>query len=62
MHRQQWKKGKTQECAGMTADESQKQKGSDRRSKEQGQKSSLRVIDGPLSSQEFGAGATISKV
>ena len=42
----------------MAADESQKQKRGDRRSKEQGQKNSFRVIDGSLSSQEFGVGAS----
>ena len=42
----------------MAADESQKQKRGDRRSKEQGQISSFRVIDGSLSSQEFGVRAS----
>ena len=46
----------------LAADKSQKQKRSDRRSKEHGQKSSFCVIDGSLSSQEFGVGASISKV
>ena len=51
--------GKTGENPGMADDESQKQERSDRRSKEQGQKSSFCVIDGFLSSQEFGVRAPI---
>ena len=54
--------GKMGENTSMAVDESQKQKRGDRRSKEQSQKSSFRVIDGSLSSQEFGVGASISKV
>ena len=53
--------GKTGENPGMAADERQKQERGDRRSKEQGQKSSFRVVDGSLSSQEFGVQASISK-
>ena len=41
------------EHTGMAADESQKQKRGDRRSKEWGQAWSFHVIDGSLSSQEF---------
>ena len=44
------------------ADESQKSERGDRWSKEQGQKSSFCVIDGSVSSQEFGAGTSVSKV
>ena len=51
-------KRKIGENTGMAADESQTQKRGDRRSKEQGQKSSFCVIDGSLSSQEFGVGTT----
>ena len=39
-----------------------KQKRRDRRSREQGQKCSFRVSDGSMWSQEFGAGASISKI
>ena len=46
----------------MAADESQKQKWGDCRSKEWGKKGSFRVIDGSLSSQEFGAGTSISEI
>ena len=47
----------------MAADESQKQKwGGDRWRKEWGQHSAFCVINGPLSSQEFGVGATVSKI
>ena len=42
---------KTGENSGMAADESQKQDKGDRRSKEQGQKSSLRLTDGHMSSE-----------
>ena len=45
----------------MTADESQEQERSDRKSKEQGHKSSFCVIDGSLSSQEYGAGTSVQK-
>ena len=63
MQRQQWKKnGKTRENAGMADDESQKQERRDRWSKEWGQKSSFCVIDGSLSSQEFGVGVAISEI
>ena len=53
---------KTGENPGMAANESQKQERSDRYSREQGQKSSSCVIDGSLSSQEFGVGTSISEV
>ena len=55
------KKRKTEENCGMAGDESQKQSRSDRRGKEQGEKSSFRVIDGSLSSQEFVVRTTISE-
>ena len=48
--------GKIGENTGMAADESRKQNGDDRWSKEWRQKSSFCVTDGSLSSQEFGAG------
>ena len=44
--------GKTGENSGMSADESQKQNKGDRRSKEQGHKSSLRLTDGHMSSEK----------
>ena len=47
------------ENTGIADDESQKHKRGDRRSKEYGQESSFRVIDGSLSSQEFGVGASM---
>ena len=51
------------ENTGMVADKGQKQKKKgERRSKEKGQKCSCRVIDGSLSSHEFGLRASISKV
>ena len=46
----------------MPADESQKQKRGDRGSKERRQNSTFCVVNGPLSSQEFGVGAKISKI
>ena len=46
----------------MAADESQKLKWGDRWSKEWGQKSTPCVVNGSLSSQEFGVGATVSKI
>ena len=52
---------KTRENTSMAADESQKQKWGDRWSKEWGQNRTLRIVDGSLSSQEFGVGATVSK-
>ena len=42
--------GKTVEDSGMAADESRQQERSDRRSKDKGQKDSVCVIDGSLSS------------
>ena len=47
---------------GMAAGKSKKQERGDRRSKEQGQKSSFRVTDESLSSQEFGVRASMSQV
>ena len=59
----QWiKKGKTWQDTGMAADESQKQKRGDRRSKEWGQKSSCCVVNGHVTSPEFGVGARIWKI
>ena len=54
--------GKTWENTIKADDKSQKQKRGDRRSEEPMQKSSCCVIDGSLSSQEFGVRASISKV
>ena len=45
-----------------TADESQKQRWGDRWSKERGQNNTLCIVNGSLSSQEFGVGATVSKI
>ena len=56
------KKWENWKNTGMAADESQKQERSDRRSKEWGQKISSRVIDGCLSSWDFGVGTSVSKV
>ena len=56
------KNGKIGKDTGTAADKSQKQRRGDRRSKEWGQKSSFCVIDGSLSSQEFGVRTSISKV
>ena len=53
--------GKTEENTSMAADESQKQKLGDRSSKERKQNRAVRVVNGPLSSQEFGVGTTVSK-
>ena len=53
--------GKTWENTGMAAHESQPHKWGDRWSKEWGQNSSFCIVNGPLSSQEFGAGASVSK-
>ena len=58
-----WKMmGKMGKYTGMATHKSQKQERSDRWSTERGQKSSFRITDGSLSSQEFGVGASISKV
>ena len=46
---------------GMEFDESQKQNGSNCRSKEKGNNSSFCVVNGSLSYQEFGAGTKFSK-
>ena len=54
--RQQWRT--TWENPGMAADESQKQQRGDRWRKEWRQKSSFCVVDGSLSSQEFGVRAS----
>ena len=54
--------GKTLENTGMAADESQKQKRGDRWSKEWGQKGTFCVVNGSLSSQEFGVRAKVSKI
>ena len=62
MQRQQWRKnGKIGEHIGMAADESQKQKWGDRWSKDQGPYCLFCVVNGYLSSQEFGGGAKIQK-
>ena len=53
--------GKTRENTGMAADERQKQTRGDRW--KQGMRARpLRVVDGRLSSQEFGVGATVSEI
>ena len=52
----------TREDISMAADERQKQNGSNCRSKERRQNRAFCVINGSLSSQEFGVGASISKV
>ena len=52
----------TGENTGVGADESQKQERSDRGSKESRQNRTFCVGDGPLSSQELGVGASISKI
>ena len=54
--------GKTWENTGMNFDESQKQNGSNCRSKEKGHISSFCVVDRSLLSQEFGVGTAISKI
>ena len=53
--------GKTRANTGMPADGSQKQKRGDRWSKERRQNLPFRVINGHLSSQEFGVGTQASK-
>ena len=62
MRKLQWTKNGKLEKIGMAADESQKQKGGDRWSKEWGQNSTLRVVNGRLSFEEFGVGATVSTI
>ena len=52
-------KAAVENCA---ADESQKQKRGDRRSKEWGQNRTLCIGNGSLSSQEFGVGAAVPKI
>ena len=59
---QRLKNGKTRESTGMAADESQKPKRGDRWSKERRKNSTRCVVNGHLLSQEFGVGATISKI
>ena len=60
MQRQLWyKMWKTEENSGMAADQSQKQERSDRWSKKD--KSSLFVVDGSLSSLEFGVGTSTTE-
>ena len=54
--------GKTGENTGLATDESQKRKRGDRRSKEWGQNCTFCVVHGSLSSQDFGVGATVSKI
>ena len=53
---------KTRENTGMAADESQEQKWRDRWSKEWRPYCSFCVVNGSLSSQEFGVGTTVSKI
>ena len=63
MQRLQWKYiCKIGENTDMATDESQKLKWGDRWSKEQGQNSTRCIVDGPLSSPEFGIRTTVSKV
>ena len=54
--------GKTREHTGMTADESQIQEWGDRWSKEWRQNRTLCIVNGSLSSPEFGVGAAVSKI
>ena len=54
--------GKTGENPSMAADKSQKQERGDRWSKERRQNRTLCIVNGPLSSWEFGAGTSVSKV
>ena len=54
--------GTTGENPGMAADESQKQEKSDRWNKERRQNSAFRVIDWSMSSWEFGAGSSVSRI
>ena len=62
MERQQWRKnGKTGENPSMEADESLKQEVT-KEARNKGRKGSFCVIDGSLSSWEFGAGTSVSKV
>ena len=53
---------KTRNNTRVAADESQKQKWGDHWSKEWGQNSTHCVVNGSPSSQEFGVGATVSKI
>ena len=62
MKKQQWNMGKTRENTDMTANESQKQKWGDRGSEEWGENQTLYVVNGSLSSQDFGVGVTVSKI
>ena len=54
--------GTSRENTGMSADESPKQKWGDRWSKEWRQNRALRIVNGRMSSQEFGVGTTVSKI
>ena len=56
------KMGKTGENSGMAVDERSETRKNDRWSKEWGQKSTSCVVNGRLSSQEFGVGTSVSKV